>query len=232
VITDCNALVHAITKANLNPRITRWTLALQNYYFKVTHRPGTKMQHVDALSRSVGYVHELPLERELEFRQLADPVIKQISADLEFTDNDKFKLIDGLVYRKIGEDYKFYVPDQMIPILLRAHHDDMAHVGVEKTYQGILKNYWFPSMRQKIFEYISNCFTCIMSNEAANRKERETSLYPLPKDPMEILHIDHFGLLQETSDRYKHVLVVVDAFTRFTWLMAVKSTTTKEVIKL
>jgi len=119
----------------------------------------------------------------------------------------------------------------MIPALLRAHHDDMAHVGIEKTYQGIIKNYWFLAMRKKIFEYISNCFTCIMSNEAENRKERETSLYPLPKGPMEVFHIDHFGPLQETSDRYRHVLVIVDAFTRFTWLAAVKSTATKEAVK-
>jgi len=48
---------------------------------------------------------------------------------------------------------------------------------------------------------------------------------------MEILHIDLFGPLQETSKRYKYVLVVVDAFTRFTWLTVVKSTATKEVIK-
>jgi len=26
IITDCNALVYAINKANLHPRITRWTL--------------------------------------------------------------------------------------------------------------------------------------------------------------------------------------------------------------
>jgi len=229
VVTDCNALVHAVTKANLNPRIARWTLALQNYRFKVTHRPGAKMQHVDALSRSLAYVHELPLERELELRQLVDPVIKQISADLEFNDSDKFKLIDGLVYRKVNDDYKFYVPDQMIPSLLRAHHDNVAHVGTEKTYQGIIKNYWFPAMKRKIFEYVNNCFTCIMLNEAGNRHERETSLYPLPKGPMEVLHVDHFGPLQETSGRRKHVFVVVDAFTRFTWLKAIKSTTTREV---
>lgn len=30
IVTDCNSLVHAITKANLNPRIARWTLTLQN----------------------------------------------------------------------------------------------------------------------------------------------------------------------------------------------------------
>jgi len=37
---------------------------------------------------------------------------------------------------------------------------------------------------------------------------------------MNTIHIGHFGFLdaQETAQRYKHVLVIVDAFTRFTWL--------------
>jgi len=46
------------------------------------------MQQVDALSRSVGYAHELPLEKELEFRQLADPEVRKISADLELNEID------------------------------------------------------------------------------------------------------------------------------------------------
>jgi len=96
--------VYAINKASLNPRIAHWTLTLQNYNFKVIHRPGEKMRHVDALSRAALYVYEMPLERELEFRQIADPKLKQISEDLEFNDNDKFKLIDGLVYRKYGTE--------------------------------------------------------------------------------------------------------------------------------
>lgn len=90
VVTDCNALVYAINKANLNPRIARWTLSLQNYRFKVMHRPAKRMSHVDALSRQVFYVNYLPIERELEFRQLQDPRIKSIAEDLEFNDNDKF----------------------------------------------------------------------------------------------------------------------------------------------
>lgn len=76
IVTDCNALVYPVNKANLNPRIVRWTLALQNYTFKMVHRPGTRMSHVDALSRSVAYVNEFSLERELEFRQLSDTRIK------------------------------------------------------------------------------------------------------------------------------------------------------------
>ncbi|XP_025160298.1 uncharacterized protein LOC112589822 [Harpegnathos saltator] len=100
VVTDCNALVYAVNKANLNPRIARWTLALQNYNFKLTHRSGKKMAHVDALSRNAGYVDEMPLERELEFRQLADPQLQAICRRLEFEDDPKFALVDGLLYRK------------------------------------------------------------------------------------------------------------------------------------
>lgn len=42
------------------------------------------MAHVDALSRAVYYVETLPLEKELQYRQLQDPKIKLIVKDLEF----------------------------------------------------------------------------------------------------------------------------------------------------
>lgn len=47
VVTDCHALVFAIDKADINPRIARWTLKLHNYKFKVIHREGCRMMHVD-----------------------------------------------------------------------------------------------------------------------------------------------------------------------------------------
>jgi len=230
VVTDCNALVFAITKANLNPRVARWTLALQNYNFKMAHRPGNKMKHVDALSRSMAYVKEVSLERELELRQLADPQIQAIANKLEYGNDEKFTLVNGLVYRKNFENLKFVVPDAMVHTLLRTYHDNMAHVGRVKTYEGIAQAYWFPSMRKKIHNYVENCFVCIMADDSVNRFEGASSLYATPKSPMETLHIDHFGPLQETRDKFKYVLVVVDAFTRFIWLFPVQSTSTREVI--
>lgn len=70
VVTDCNALVFAIDKANLNPRIARWTLKLQNYQFRIIHREGRRMLHVDALSRIAAHIDSFPLEKELQFKQL------------------------------------------------------------------------------------------------------------------------------------------------------------------
>jgi len=84
------------------------------------------MRHVDALSRSVAYINELPLERELELRQLTDPKIQDITTDLEYSENEKFALINGLVYRKDNGNLKFVVLDVMIPALIRIYHDDMA----------------------------------------------------------------------------------------------------------
>jgi len=119
IVTDCNALVYATKKASLNPRISRWILALQNYTFEVVHRPGGKMAHVDALSRSVGAADELAIERRLELLQLADPKVQDISRRLELGDDPKFTLIDGLVYRKLGDDRRFVVPNSMVHNILR-----------------------------------------------------------------------------------------------------------------
>lgn len=115
VITDCHALVYAINKSRLNPRIARWTLRLQSYSFSVSHQPDTKMAHVDALSIIVASISPLPLERELEFRQLKDPIIKEIALDLESSENykakEKFEIIDRLVFKKGPDKSRFYIPD-------------------------------------------------------------------------------------------------------------------------
>jgi len=231
IITDCHTLVYAVNKAHLNPRIARWTLRLQNYTFKVVHREGRRMAHVDALSHIVGYIEAMPLEKELEYKQLSDPRIKSLAEDLEFTDNEKFELIDGLVYRKCIDKSHFVIPDTMINNIIRTYHNEMAHCGVEKTLQGITNNYWFPSLRKRIQDYIDNCIICIMSNTAVNSLEGEMQITNNPTVPFEILHTDHFGPLKESNNGFKHILLIVDAFTRFTWLFPVKSTTSKEAIK-
>lgn len=51
IVTDCNSVTLTLHKKDINPRIVRWALFLQNYSYEIEHRPGSKMQHVDALSR-------------------------------------------------------------------------------------------------------------------------------------------------------------------------------------
>ncbi|XP_017486578.1 PREDICTED: uncharacterized protein LOC108375015 [Rhagoletis zephyria] len=52
VVTDCAAISNVKAKSELIPRIARWWMRLGEYDFECVHRPGVRMSHVDALSRS------------------------------------------------------------------------------------------------------------------------------------------------------------------------------------
>lgn len=90
-------------------------------------------------------------------------------------------------------------------------------------------------MRLKIYryikEYIDNCLTCLVSNVAPNAHEGEIQKVDPPSEPGQEWYMDHFGPLTKFPDGFKYILVIVDAFTRFTWLFPTKTTKSKEVIK-
>jgi len=115
IVTDCNSVTLTLHKKDINPRIARWALFLQNYSYEIEHRSGSIMQHVDALSRCR---HILVLEgctfnQTLAIRQGTDPEIKKLMKTLEKSEHPLFELRNGLVYRKHGNRLLFYVPAGM-----------------------------------------------------------------------------------------------------------------------
>ncbi|GFX72293.1 retrovirus-related Pol polyprotein from transposon 297 [Trichonephila clavipes] len=52
VMTDHNPLVWLNRNVSSNPRLMRWTLALQPYNFRIVHRSGKSHKNADSLSRS------------------------------------------------------------------------------------------------------------------------------------------------------------------------------------
>ena len=66
VHTDHRALKWLLNLQDPSSRLTRWAVKLSEYDFVVEHRPGTRMRHADALSRSVNQVEkDLVLSREI-----------------------------------------------------------------------------------------------------------------------------------------------------------------------
>ncbi|KAL4149769.1 hypothetical protein QTP88_003637 [Uroleucon formosanum] len=120
-----------LDKQNINPRISRWALFLQNYDFEISHRPGTKMGHVDALSRchNILILEANTFEQILSVKQGIDGKIVEIRDNLEVRSDKYFELREGLVYRK-REGYLHSIPKGDRPFLT-IHVD---HLGpLEKT---------------------------------------------------------------------------------------------------
>ncbi|XP_011859227.1 PREDICTED: uncharacterized protein LOC105556736 [Vollenhovia emeryi] len=210
IITDCDSFRLTLEKKDINPRISRWALFLQNYDYEIVHRPGKRMSHVDALSRchSILVLEGSTFERTLSICQDRDEKIVKIRDELEKGDVQFYELRDGLVYRK--DKHKkllFYVPGVMESNVIRTCHDDIGHVGVDKTVNNIQKVYWFPSMREKVKDYVLNCLRCIEFSPSNGKAEGMLHSIPKGKLPFLTIHIDHVGPLEKTGMGYRHLLI-------------------------
>ena len=80
-------------------------------------------------------------------------------------------------------------------------------------------------------EYIANCLRCIEFSPLNGKQEGY--LHSIPKEglPFHTVHIDHLGPLEKTGKGYKHLLAVIDAFTKFLRLFPCKSTKSEESIR-
>ena len=57
---------------------------------------------------------------------------------------------------------KVYVPTELCNQVMRAHHDatDVRHPGQDKTLELITRNYWWPTLRQDVRQYVRTCAAC------------------------------------------------------------------------
>src|ERR1700744_2263069 len=82
-----------------------------------------------------------------------------------------------------------------------------------------------------LFLAISNCIACILANRKEGKKDG--FLNPIEKGDMPIhtYHVDHIGQLESTAKSYKYLVLVIDAFSKFSWIYPVKTKEAAEVIK-
>lgn len=231
IVTDCNSLIMTLNKKLINPRIARWALEFENFDYDVKHRKGEQMGHADALSRQrfVGVVDGSDLDFNIQVSQTRDEKIKELRDRLEMDEVRGYELENGLVFRVRDDNRRqLYVPAEWEDNIMRTIHEKYGHLGVEKCTNQIQKYYWFPHMREKMNVFIKNCLKCIYYSSLSRSNER--NLYPIEKvpKPFHTLHIDHYGPLPSLKSKRKHVLVVIDAFTKFVKLYAVNGTSSKE----
>lgn len=233
IVTDCNSLTLTLNKKELNPRIARWALELQNYEYKLEHRSGTRMKHVDALSRcnSILIISDNTFENNLVICQNKHNKIKEIKAMLAKREHSLYEMRNGVIYRKMKDNLVFYVPEAMEGQVLFNYHNEMGHMGVDKVTDIISKSYWFPNVRKKVKDHITNFLKCIAFSNKNGRQEGYVHSIPKGNIPFQIVHIDHYGPMNIKDNAKKYILVIVDACTKFLRLYPTKTTKSKEAIE-
>lgn len=117
IVTDCNSLVLTFNKRDVNSRIARWVCEFERLNFKIKHRSGINMGHVDALSRNphlVKFIDSNDISFQLQATQNRDNTIKRLKNILEHTDSAPYEMHNGNVYRRDKEGHLLcYVPSEI-----------------------------------------------------------------------------------------------------------------------
>lgn len=166
---------------------------------------------VDALSRNhVVLFLDSTFENAMIVAQNADSNIVKLKELLENEESKFWEMRNSVVYRKAGDNLLFYVPSAMQTNIVRIYHDDVGHVGIDKTYELIRRTYWFPKMREFISNHISNCLSCIAFSAIENKRREYLQNIDKGDKPFHTIHLDHYDPLYQTNSGNKFILLIID----------------------
>ena len=103
VRTDHAALKFLRNFADRNSRLIRWSLRLSEFDFEIEHVLGSKIKHVDALSRHVGLIVDTQLmSKELKLgEQRKGSFCKEQIQNRLATNGENFLDMDVVLYRRV-----------------------------------------------------------------------------------------------------------------------------------
>lgn len=142
----------------------------------------------------------------------------------QFTSN--LCLENGILFFKHRGNNLFVVPAEMRNYLLHLAHSQFlsGHQGRYKTNQRLLQSCWWPSMFKDICTYLERCKVCVMT-KTDNRGKSKLGKRAFPRKPNEIISIDFIVDLEKTSKGNIHILTIVDNFSKFIKVYALKDRT-------
>ncbi|GFV57633.1 pro-Pol polyprotein [Trichonephila clavipes] len=112
--------------------------------------------------------------------------------------------------------------------LIKLAHEK-GHFSSAKTEEIVKREFFIPNLSKQVQNVIINCVSCILANKKCGKKDG--FLNPIPKEDVPLsTYVDFIGPLPSTNKRYQHILTIIDAFTKFTWLYPVKSTTLEDAL--
>lgn len=171
----------------------------------------------------------------LKEKQRADPNIREVIYQMETGEKvpptareelpelplllrewTKLELIDGVLFRKRRDNdalsYQLVLPEELRPVVLKSLHDDMGHLGIERTLDLVRARFYWPKMAVDVERKIKTCGRCV------RRKALPDKAAPLvnitTSRPLELLCMDFLSLEPDSSNT-KDILVLTDHFTKF-----------------
>ena len=130
----------------------------------------------------------------------------------------KWRLPDAPANKEWQVVHQIVVPKVYHKEVISIAHDSptAGHFGARKTYDRILNNFWWPTLRKDVSEWCRSCHTYQVVGKP-NQKIPAAPLKPIPAfdEPFSRAIVDCVGALPRTKSGNQYLLTIMSVSTRF-----------------
>jgi len=154
------------------------------------------------------------LTTDIQTAVLADPTLARRLEPGENTNEPHWSVGDDGI---LLPNERTFVPESnnLHLRVLRARHNHQlaSHMGQEKTYQLVCRDYSWLGMQEFIKDYVKTCSVCMRNKPKRHKPYRLLKQLPIPPQLWESISMDFIEQLPE-SQGFTDILVVVDRLTK------------------
>ncbi|KAM8707995.1 hypothetical protein ACLKA7_015032 [Drosophila subpalustris] len=245
VITDHASLQWLMSLKDLSGRLARWSLELQAFPFSMRYKKGADNVVADTLSRSVEEVEITPEDllgfQTLEFESPAYQELVQEVTSQEQRLPD-LKVQNGMLFKRMsnvaledeveGTSWKLWIPESLTAGLIQKAHTEetAAHGGMEKTLHALRRQYYWPGMVIQVRDFVRKCEVCKETKAQNYRTQVGIGREVLTDRPFQKIYVDFLGKYPRSKRGHAWIFIVVDHFSKFTFLKAMKEASAADVV--
>lgn len=142
-----------------------------------------------------------------------------------------FRVHEGLLFKSgdhVNPGYKLCVPKSQVRDLILAHHIGNGHFGRAKTYSQMKEIFYWPKMQRHIGQIVAACDLC--QKAKCSKINKGTLNAVVQERPGDLVCTDLIGPLPASRGGVTQLLVLVDAFSKYVKLYALKRATARAIV--
>lgn len=187
----------------------------------------------------------------LREKQRADPSLKEVSSHIEtgesvpptvrqqlpdlgllLRERNCFELQNDVLYRRRQDgdqlSFQLVLLEELRQGVLTSLHDDMGHMGVERTLDLVRSRFFWPRMAVDVERRLKTCDHCIQRKALPERAAPLVNIWT--SRPLELLCMDYL-MLEADKSNTKDILILTDHFTKYALAFPTANQKAKTVAK-
>ena len=189
--------------------------------------PPVKVYNIIVLPKSVQD------SQDIVPKQNSDKFCIGVKENLNLPKFSDYKVQDSILYWKTKVKKTLFeavvVPSKLQHKILHAAHENLGHMGINKTYAFLRQRYFWPGMKKQITNHIKTCAQCAQENSQA--PPYIPGSLRVVNQPMYHLYMDLIGPFPTSTEGNTYCLTACCALTDYLFCIPIQNKEAETVVQ-